>query len=130
GGKDPLKLNFLTLNSVSGSNDEGKLIKDELSQIGIDVNLIPVTEGKAYSLWGEGDFDAYLWDWGGDPDPDFILSIFTTDQCLGWSDGCYTNKSYDAMYEKQRTIFNHDDRDRKSTRLTPVTFRYRMPSSA
>jgi peptide/nickel transport system substrate-binding protein len=110
GGKDPLKLDFLTINNVSGSNDEGKLIKDQLKQIGIDINLIPVTEGKAYSLWAEGDYDAYLWDWGGDPDPDFILSIFTTHSCLVWSDGCFSDKTYDKMYEQQRTIFDRSDR--------------------
>jgi peptide/nickel transport system substrate-binding protein len=81
-----------------------------MKQIGIDMKLIPVSENKAYDLWGQGDFDAYIWDWGGDPDPDFILSIFTTDQCLDWSDGCYSDPKFDAMYAKQKTILDPEER--------------------
>ena len=30
--------------------------------IGIQMNLVPVSESKAYSVWASGDFDAYIWD--------------------------------------------------------------------
>jgi peptide/nickel transport system substrate-binding protein len=107
---DELQLDTLTINDITYSNDEGKLIAGWMKQIGIDMTLIPVSENKAYDLWGQGDFDAYIWDWGGDPDPDFILSIFTTDQCLDWSDGCYSDPKYDAMYAKQKTILDPEER--------------------
>jgi peptide/nickel transport system substrate-binding protein len=81
-----------------------------MKDIGIKFNLEAVGDSKAYAVWAEGDFDAYIWGWGGDPDPDFILSIFTTNQCLSWSDGCYTDPQYDQMYAEQKTIFNRDDR--------------------
>jgi peptide/nickel transport system substrate-binding protein len=109
-GGQPLEFNILTLNSVQGSNDTGKLMQDWMKDIGIKFNLEPVGDSKAYAVWADGDFDAYLWGWGGDPDPDFILSIFTTNQCLSWSDGCYSDPAYDKMYAEQKTIFNHDDR--------------------
>jgi peptide/nickel transport system substrate-binding protein len=107
---DPLQMDVLTLNSLTYSNDEGKLIQGWLGDIGVDVKLIPVSESKAYALWADGDFDAYIWDWGGDPDPDFILSIFTTHQCLSWSDGCYSDTQYDKWYEQQRTLFDPSER--------------------
>jgi peptide/nickel transport system substrate-binding protein len=109
-GGQPLEFNILTLNSQEGSNDTGKLMQGWMQDIGIKFNLEPVGDSKAYAVWAEGDFDAYIWGWGGDPDPDFILSIFTTHQCLTWSDGCYTDTSYDQMYDQQKTIFNRDDR--------------------
>jgi peptide/nickel transport system substrate-binding protein len=109
-GGQPLEFNILTLNSVQGSNDTGKLMQDWMKDIGIKFNLEPVGDSKAYAVWADGDFDAYLWGWGGDPDPDFILSIFTTNQCLSWSDGCYSDPAYDKMYAEQKTIFNRDDR--------------------
>jgi peptide/nickel transport system substrate-binding protein len=109
-GSNPLVLDVLTVNQLTYSNDQGKLIQGFLDDIGIQVNLKPVSESKAYALWADGDFDAYIWGWGGDPDPDFILSIFTTDQCLSWSDGCYSNPQYDAMYEEQRTIADIEER--------------------
>jgi peptide/nickel transport system substrate-binding protein len=110
GGGEPLVLEVLTINTSTGSNDSGRLMAGWAEQIGVRFDLIPVTEGKAYVLWEEGDYDAYIWGWGGDPDPDFILSIFTTGQCLGWSDGCYSNPQFDQMYEEQRSIFDVEER--------------------
>ncbi|HLB63142.1 MAG TPA: peptide ABC transporter substrate-binding protein [Actinomycetota bacterium] len=106
----PLQWEIVTLTDEAGSNDTGKLIEGWLEQIGIGVDLVPVSTTKAYVLWADGDFDAYVWGWCGDPDPDFILSLHTTGQCLGWSDGCYSNAEFDAMYEEQRTIFDREER--------------------
>ena len=39
--------------------------------------------------WGSGNFDAYIWYWSGDPDPNYQLFVFTSDQCGSWSDGCW-----------------------------------------
>jgi peptide/nickel transport system substrate-binding protein len=110
GGGEPLELDVLTINSSTGSNDTGLLMAGWAEQIGVKFNVIPVSEGKAYVLWEEGDFDAYIWGWGGDPDPDFILSIFTTAQCLSWSDGCYSDPAFDEMYLEQRSIFDTEER--------------------
>jgi peptide/nickel transport system substrate-binding protein len=109
-GGPPLEFNILTLSTSAGSNDSGKLLQGWMKDIGIKFDLQPVSESKAYALWADGDFDAYIWSWGGDPDPDFILSIFTTNQCLSWSDGCYSDSKYDQMYLDQKSIFNRDDR--------------------
>jgi peptide/nickel transport system substrate-binding protein len=107
---NPIVLNILTLPAETGSVETGQLIQADLQQIGIGVKTTPVGEGKATTLWYDGDFDAYIWGWGGDPDPDFILSIFTTSQCLGWSDGCYSDPTYDQMYQQQRSIFDQTQR--------------------
>jgi peptide/nickel transport system substrate-binding protein len=109
-GGPPLEFNILTLNSSAGSNDTGKLLQGWMKDIGIQFDLQPVSESKAYALWAEGDFDAYIWSWGGDPDPDFILSIFTTHQCLTWSDGCFSDEQYDEWYAEQQSIFDRDER--------------------
>ena len=51
-----------------------------------------------------GDFDLILWGWTADPDPDFMLSIMTSDQFTegGWSDSGYSNPKYDEMYVQQQ----------------------------
>ena len=54
-----------------------------------------------------GDYDLVIWGYGPDPDPDFILSIMTTDQFVsgGWSDSGYHNPVYDQMYlDQQKTV--------------------------
>jgi peptide/nickel transport system substrate-binding protein len=51
-----------------------------------------------------GDYDLVIWGWGADPDPDFILSVLTSDQFVagGWSDSGYSNPKYDELYKQQQ----------------------------
>jgi len=110
GGGNPLVFQFLTLNDIGSSNESGEYIKDWLQDIGIKVELKPVSTGKAYDAWYAHDFDAYIWNWGNEPDPDFILSIFSSGQCDNWSDGCYQNPAYDKLYEEQRAATDTQER--------------------
>ena len=107
----PIVLNIITLPEETGSVDTGKLIAAQLQQIGIGVKLQSMSDKQIENNnWYTGDFDAYVWGWGGDPDPNFILSIFITSQCLGWSDGCYSNPTYDKMFAHQSTLLDHTAR--------------------
>jgi len=36
--------------------------------------------------------------------------VFTTGQCGSWSDGCWSDPTYDKLYEKQRSIFDREQR--------------------
>ena len=109
-GTNPLIFQFLTLTDSTTSEPEGQYIKGWLADIGIKVELKPVTTGKAYDAWYAHDYDAYIWGWGPDPDPDFMLSIFTTESCDVWSDGCYSNPEFDKLYEEQRLATDEAER--------------------
>ena len=99
-GKD-IVLDILTANGVPDAGPSGKLIQSWLTDIGIGVKLHPLSDGLMNQAWTSGTYDAYMWGWNPDPDPNFILSVFTTDQCGSWSDGCYSNPRYDALFEQQ-----------------------------
>ncbi|HJW74298.1 MAG TPA: ABC transporter substrate-binding protein [Thermoleophilia bacterium] len=86
-----------------------KLIHEWLKDVGIKTRLRPMEEGAFYDLNYAGDFDMYLWSWGGDIDPGFMLSVFTTDQIQSWSDCFYSDPEYDALYEQQATAVNPAD---------------------
>jgi peptide/nickel transport system substrate-binding protein len=60
------------------------------------------------------DYDLILWGWGSDPDPDFMLSVMTSDQFVdgGWSDSGYTNPDYDALYLKQQETTDQAERQK------------------
>ena len=51
---------------------------------------------------GTAEYDAVLWSWSGSPDPDFLLSLLTTDQIGKLSDSSYSNATYDRLFEAQR----------------------------
>ena len=107
---EPLVLDILALTDSRGSIKSGELMAGWMEDIGIRFDLRTVTETKAYEEWENGTFDAYIWSWGGDPDPDFNMSIYITSQCLGWSDGCYSNPQLDALYQQQRETFDREER--------------------
>lgn len=51
---------------------------------------------------GTAEYDAVLWGWKGAPDPDFLLSLFTTAEIGGWSDSSYASTAYEALFARQR----------------------------
>jgi len=108
---EPLRMRIPVSQGTSGAVIAGQLIVGYLEEIGIEVELLPVTDGKMYDYWEAGNFDAYIWYWTGDPDPNYQLSVFTTDECLSLSDGCWSNTEYDAMFEEQQTMMDQDKRE-------------------
>jgi peptide/nickel transport system substrate-binding protein len=93
-----------------GGNEEAKaaqLIADWFSQVGIKVNAAPSDEGKLTSellppeAGGKANFDMFIWDWVGDPDPTSLLKILTTKEIGASSDSLWSNADYDALFQKQ-----------------------------
>ena len=107
---EPLELLMPASQDTTGAVEAGQLIVGYLKQIGIKVDLRPVSDAKMDDYWGNGNFDAYIWYWSGDPDPNYQLSIFASNQCGGWSDGCWKDPTYDKLYEKQRGIMDRNAR--------------------
>jgi peptide/nickel transport system substrate-binding protein len=107
---DPLRLRIPASEDTTGAVEAGQLITGYLKAIGIGVRLEPASDAKMNDFWGTGNFDAYIWYWSGDPDPNYQLSIFTSGQCGGWSDGCWSDPAYDQLYQEQRTIMDRDQR--------------------
>jgi peptide/nickel transport system substrate-binding protein len=108
---DKLALRMPVSQETGGAMIAGQLIVGYLNEIGIEVKLFPVNEGKMYSYWNTGDWDAYIWYWTGEPDPTYQLSAFTTDQCKNLSDGCWSNDEYDALFKQQESIIDPQERE-------------------
>jgi peptide/nickel transport system substrate-binding protein len=103
---EPLHLLMPASSDTTGAVESGELIVGYLKAIGISVDLKPATDAKMNDYWGSGDFDAYIWYWSGDPDPNYQLFVFTSEQCGSWSDGCWKDPHFDALYEKQGSIMD------------------------
>jgi len=97
----PLKIRLPVSNDTAGSQPAGQLVAGFLKNIGISVTVQPVTAGKMYDIQQSGTFDAYIWYWSGNPDPDYQLSVFTSSMCGDLSDGCWRDPKFDAMYQRQ-----------------------------
>jgi peptide/nickel transport system substrate-binding protein len=91
---------------------EAELMDETYSQIGVKLEIAAM-EGDALIDYCNPRFehDIILWGWVGSPDPDFMLSIATTAQIVGWnSESGYSNPEYDALYDQQAVELDHQKR--------------------
>ncbi len=70
------------------------------------------------------DYDLVIWGWGSDPDPDFMLSVMTSEQYVegGWSDSGYTNPAYDELYLAQQQMIDPAERQKAVWEMLEMVF--------
>jgi peptide/nickel transport system substrate-binding protein len=111
----PIKLRLWARTESVSSQNAGRLIAGWFKGIGLKIDYSVLDENAIadaqYNFEGKNqdvyapDFDMFLWGWGGDVDPNFILSVFTTGSIGSWSDCAWSNKEYDRLFlEQQSTI--------------------------
>jgi peptide/nickel transport system substrate-binding protein len=111
--KDGQKLSwrFDVMSAYQNDITAGKMIAQWLKEVGIEAKLNIADEGAfGDRVYDNADHDMYIWSWGGDIDPGFMLSCFTSTQILNWSDCEYGNPVYDEMYREQAAAINRPDR--------------------
>ena len=47
------------------------------------------------------DFDTEIWSIGGDPTPEFLLSLFTKDQIGVWNDSGFADPNYERLFKRE-----------------------------
>jgi peptide/nickel transport system substrate-binding protein len=110
GGGQPLDFRLFVASTDPDGIKAAPFIKSWLEDIGIEVSVQTMDDSKLYDYWYAYDWDMILYSWGTGPDPDFLLSSFTSNQCGYWSDTCYSNPEYDQMYKDQQTTLDRAER--------------------
>jgi len=105
----------ITPNDLTGVDRTFQIIQADFKKIGVNLTQKSLDSSAAFDAITAPDgkylnFDLALWDWVPLIDPDFMLSVVTCDQYNGWSDTGYCDKAYDAMYAKQGTTLDQDER--------------------
>ncbi|MFA5895540.1 MAG: ABC transporter substrate-binding protein [Thermoplasmata archaeon] len=106
----------ISVRSYSAENlNSASRLETSWSRVGIKVVTDTVSENQLISITYACSEDLYIWGWGGDVDPDFMLSVMTTGQIMNWQDAWYSNDTYDKdyvlqqrqvdPYQRQATIF-------------------------
>jgi peptide/nickel transport system substrate-binding protein len=80
-----------------------EIISNGLKQIGINAPPTVMDADSLIAVYPAFDFDLIYWGWGEDPDPDFIMSVFTCDQREegGWNDSGFCDPEFERMYIEQ-----------------------------
>jgi peptide/nickel transport system substrate-binding protein len=116
----PIVLRLLARNESIMSQQSGKFIAGWFKDIGLDIKYQSVSEAalsdKVWNMVGgkvQPDYDMFLWGWVGDIDPNFLVSISTTDQAGMWNQSVYSNPEYDRLFTAQAQEL--DPQQRKQT---------------
>jgi peptide/nickel transport system substrate-binding protein len=110
---EPIALRLFACEAPPQGQKIGKLLVGWFEDIGIDVKFTYMTEGAMNEyLYNEKDgvftpnMDLYVYNWTGDVDPDFMVSLFIKDQIGNWSDCAWWAPRYDELYQEQATTID------------------------
>jgi peptide/nickel transport system substrate-binding protein len=107
---EELQLRLFVRSETQEEVQAGQFVEGWLEEAGIEVETKAVSDNTLTDDIYAADFDMFIWGWGSDPDPDFILSILTCEQFMGWSDSFWCDEDYSRMYQEQKTQLDLDER--------------------
>jgi peptide/nickel transport system substrate-binding protein len=108
-GKE-LKLRLFLRTEDPDSATQGEFLKDWFNKAGIGLETKAMGDSALTDAIYAADYDMFIWGWGSEADPDFILSVLTCDQIMGWSDTFWCNDEYSGMYADQKEQLDLDER--------------------
>jgi peptide/nickel transport system substrate-binding protein len=108
-GED-LELRLFVRSEDKDSVTAGQFIEDWFKEAGIGLETKAISDTALTDAIYAADYDMFIWGWSSDPDPDFILSVLTCGQFMGWSDTFWCDEDYSRMYEEQKTQLDLDER--------------------
>jgi peptide/nickel transport system substrate-binding protein len=109
-GGEELELRLFVRSEDKDSVTAGQFIEDWLEEAGIGLETKAISDTALTDAIYAADYDMFIWGWGSEADPDFILSVLTCDQIMGWSDTFWCNEDYSRMYQEQKEQLDIDER--------------------
>ncbi|MGW1676218.1 ABC transporter substrate-binding protein [Saccharopolyspora sp. NPDC002376] len=108
---EPLNFDFVLHGSISADNQVGEFVKRWLADLGIGVELQPVSDNQLNDRTTAGDFDMVISGWSANPDPDYVLRLQTcgarpSPDGGGNVDTYLCDKQYDELYDRQLGEFD------------------------
>jgi peptide/nickel transport system substrate-binding protein len=125
-----LEFEFYYIRSNLADEQTAEKMHDWWEEIGIKVNLNPVSEGILYNLEFEMAYDMFIWSWWPDVDPTWFLSVLTTDEIpvdnsdnTKWSDAFYSNPYYDQLWLDQQQAMDVYERQAIVHEMQQIVYR-------
>ena len=106
----PLEFRFFSRASDQNSIDIVPYVSGWMQQIGIKLDAQTLNSNKLGNVILAGDYDLFEWGWYPNPDPNYIVNIFTCAQrppdadTYRNSDSYYCNPDYDKLNEQQSSV--------------------------
>ncbi len=98
----PLEITLLVISRWPEEMRAAEMIRGWWKDIGIKLNLQSADGGTILAqLFPDYKHDMYLWGFSGQPDPNFSVLIYLSNQRGKWNGAGYENPTYDALFEEQ-----------------------------
>ncbi|MGH3148869.1 MAG: ABC transporter substrate-binding protein, partial [Rubrobacter sp.] len=107
---EELQVRLFVRSEDKDSVTAGQFIEDWFGEAGIGLETKALGDTALTDAIYAADYDMFIWGWGSEADPDFILSVLTCEQFMGWSDTFWCNDDYSGMYAEQKTQLDLDAR--------------------
>jgi peptide/nickel transport system substrate-binding protein len=103
---EPLNFDFLLHGDEAADAQVGEFVKQWLRDVGINVELQPVSDNQVNDRTTAGDFDLAISGWSANPDPDYVLRLQTCGARPspgggGMPDTLQCDPHYDDLYNRQ-----------------------------
>ncbi|WP_433869328.1 ABC transporter substrate-binding protein [Saccharopolyspora sp. CA-218241] len=108
---EPLRFDFVLHGDESTDTQVGQFVEQWLRDIGIAVELQPISDNQLGDRTTAGDFDMVISGWSANPDPDYVLRLQTCaarpdPQGGGTPDTFLCDPVYDGLYAQQLGEFD------------------------
>jgi peptide/nickel transport system substrate-binding protein len=109
-------LRYFTRTSDQNSIDAAPYVQAWLKDVGVEVQIKPVSSTKLTSIIEDGDYEMFHWGWYPNPDPNYILNIFTCGErapepgIYGNNDSYYCDPGYDKLYDETLNVTDPAER--------------------
>jgi peptide/nickel transport system substrate-binding protein len=101
-----------------------ELLSDMWSQIGVSLQLTALDPDALTAVCCPAfDYDIILWGWYSDPDPNYMLSVMSTQEIpTGLSETGYSNPEFDALFAEQATTLDAEKRKEIVWQMQQIVF--------
>ena len=127
---EELELRLFVRSEDSDSVKTGQFIEDWFEEAGIGLETKAISDTALTDAIYAADYDMFIWGWSSDPDPDFILSVLTCDQFMGWSDTFWCNEDYSRTCTRSRRSSSTSTSGRPPSRRCSASPTRRTPTSS
>ena len=107
---EELQLRLFVRTEDADAETQGEFLEDWFKEAGIGLETKAMGDTALTDAIYAADYDMFIWGWSSEADPDFILSVLTCDQFMGWSDTFWCDGEYSRMYQEQKQQLDLDER--------------------
>jgi peptide/nickel transport system substrate-binding protein len=103
---------------------QAELLSEMWGEVGVTLELQAVDpDALTAECCPTFDYDIMLWGWGSDPDPNLLLSVYSTEQIPnGYNETGYSNPAYDELHAKQGVELNLEQRREIVWQMQQIVF--------